>query len=74
MGSMSAVHWLIVLIVVLLVFGPKRLAGLGKGVGEGIRGLREGLASDGEGAGTDAEKRIDKDKAAPPADHTSSSS
>ncbi len=48
MGSMSAAHWLIVLVIVLLVFGPKRLGSLGKGLGEGIRSFREGLAGDTE--------------------------
>ena len=33
MGSMSMAHWLIVLVIVLLVFGPTRLASLGKGLG-----------------------------------------
>jgi sec-independent protein translocase protein TatA len=65
MGSMSAAHWLIVLVVVLLVFGPKRLASLGKGMGEGIRSFREGLSGDGEehhrAQGDD--RAIDKDKA-----------
>ena len=31
MGAMSIGHWLIVLVVVLLVFGPKRLGDVGKG-------------------------------------------
>jgi sec-independent protein translocase protein TatA len=44
MGSMSPLHWLVVLVVVLLVFGPKRLGDVGKGLGQGMRGLREGLA------------------------------
>jgi sec-independent protein translocase protein TatA len=43
MGTMSIGHWLIVLVVVLLVFGPKRLGDVGKGLGQGLRGLREGL-------------------------------
>ena len=66
MGSMSAAHWLIVLVVVLLVFGPKRLASLGKGMGEGIRSFREGLAGDGNDehrAGGSDDRAIDKDKA-----------
>jgi sec-independent protein translocase protein TatA len=45
MGTMSIGHWLIVLVVVLLVFGPKRLGDVGKGLGQGLRGLREGLAN-----------------------------
>lgn len=43
MGAMSLSHWLIVLVVVLLIFGPKKLGTLGKSLGEGVRGLREGL-------------------------------
>ena len=43
MGAMSLSHWLIVLVVVLLIFGPKKLGTVGKSLGEGVRGLREGL-------------------------------
>jgi sec-independent protein translocase protein TatA len=46
MGSFSPVHWVIVLIIVLLVFGPGRLAGVGKGLGEGIRSFKKGLSED----------------------------
>jgi sec-independent protein translocase protein TatA len=63
MGSMSAAHWLIVLVVVLLVFGPKRLASLGKGMGEGIRSFREGLAGDNDEHRQAEERTIEKDKA-----------
>jgi sec-independent protein translocase protein TatA len=41
----------IVLIVVALVFGPKRLGSLGQGLGEGIKGLKDGLAGRGEDEG-----------------------
>lgn len=68
MGSMSAAHWLIVLVICLLVFGPKRLSSLGKGMGEGIRNFREGLAGDGEATADD--KAIQKDK--PPGEKTPS--
>jgi sec-independent protein translocase protein TatA len=47
MGAMSIGHWLIVLVIVLVIFGPKRLGNIGKGLGEGMRGLREGLAGKG---------------------------
>ena len=43
MGSFSPVHWVIVLVIVLLLFGPGRLAGVGKGLGEGIRSFKKGL-------------------------------
>jgi sec-independent protein translocase protein TatA len=48
MGSLSIVHWLIVLVVVLLVFGPTKLAAVGKGLGEGIRNFKQGLSADDE--------------------------
>jgi sec-independent protein translocase protein TatA len=51
MGAMSIGHWLIVLVVVAMVFGPKRLGSLGQGLGEGIKGLKDGLAGRGEDEG-----------------------
>ncbi len=46
MGSLSPVHWLLVIVVALLLFGPGRLAGVGKGLGEGIRSFKKGLSDD----------------------------
>jgi sec-independent protein translocase protein TatA len=46
MGSLSPIHWIIVLVVVLLLFGPARLAGVGKGLGEGIRSFKKGVSED----------------------------
>ena len=61
MGAMSIGHWLIVLVVVLLVFGPKRLGDVGKGLGQGLRGLREGLSNkDPEPGATGSEHGADK--------------
>jgi len=54
MGSFSPVHWLIVIVIILLVFGPARLAGVGKGLGEGIRQFKKGLNEDGTPADGDA--------------------
>ena len=48
MGSLSPIHWIIVLVIVLLIFGPGRLAGVGKGLGEGIRSFKKGLNTDEE--------------------------
>lgn len=48
MGSFSVWHWLIVLAIVLLVFGTKRLTGGARDMGEAIREFRKGAgASDG---------------------------
>ncbi|MCR6664009.1 MAG: Sec-independent protein translocase subunit TatA [Luteimonas sp.] len=46
MGSFSIWHWIIVLVVVLLVFGTKRLRGAGKGLGEAVKGFKKGLSDD----------------------------
>ena len=37
---------LIILLVVLFIFGPKRIPGLGKSLGEAIRGFRKGIKED----------------------------
>jgi sec-independent protein translocase protein TatA len=58
MGSLSPVHWLIVIVVVLLLFGPGRLAGVGKGLGEGIRSFKKGLNEDAEGDDKDPNKQL----------------
>jgi sec-independent protein translocase protein TatA len=60
MGSMSIGHWLVVLVIVLLVFGPKRLGDVGKGLGQGLRGLREGLANKDPEPPTNTTERSDK--------------
>jgi sec-independent protein translocase protein TatA len=43
MGSFSIFHWLVLLVVVMLLFGPSRLPSIGKNLGEAIRGLKNGL-------------------------------
>lgn len=43
MGSMSIVHWLIVLFVVVLLFGPRRLPDLARGMGEAIREFKKAM-------------------------------
>jgi sec-independent protein translocase protein TatA len=43
MGAMSLWHWLVVLVIVLLVFGTKRLSGLGSDLGAAIKGFRNAM-------------------------------
>jgi sec-independent protein translocase protein TatA len=43
MGSFSIWHWLIVLVIVLLVFGTKKLRGLGSDLGGAVKGFKEGI-------------------------------
>ncbi len=43
-GIFQPMHLLVILVVALLVFGPKKLPELGKGLGEGIRGFKKALS------------------------------
>ena len=42
-GLLQPSHLLLILGVALLMFGPKKLPELGKGIGEGFRSLKEGM-------------------------------
>jgi sec-independent protein translocase protein TatA len=42
-GFFQPVHLLLILVVALLVFGPKNLPAIGKGLGEAIRGFKKAL-------------------------------
>lgn len=43
MGSFSIWHWLIVLVIVMLVFGTKKLRNIGQDLGGAVRGFKEGV-------------------------------
>jgi len=43
MGSFSIMHWLIVLMIVVLVFGTKKLKNIGQDLGAGVREFRAGV-------------------------------
>jgi len=43
MGSFSIWHWLIVLVIVMLVFGTKKLRNIGSDLGGAVRGFKEGV-------------------------------
>lgn len=45
MGSMSIWHWLIVLLVVALVFGTKKLRNIGGDLGGAVKSFKEGMSS-----------------------------
>jgi sec-independent protein translocase protein TatA len=51
MGSFSIWHWIIVLVVVLLVFGTKRLRNAGRDLGEAVKGFKKGMSDDDRPAG-----------------------
>jgi len=43
MGSFSIWHWVIVLVVVVLVFGTKKLGNLGSDLGKAVKGFKDGV-------------------------------
>ena len=54
MGTFSIWHWLVVLVIVVLVFGTKKLRNLGSDLGGAVKGFKEGV------------KGADEEKASPP--------
>jgi len=57
MGGLSIWHWLIVLLVVVLIFGTKKLRNIGQDLGGAVKGFKEGMkgAEDAAGAAKEAE-------------------
>ena len=43
MGSFSIWHWLIVLVVVVLIFGTKKLGNIGSDLGKAVKGFKDGV-------------------------------
>ena len=43
MGSFSIWHWVIVLVIVMLVFGTKKLGNIGGDVGKAVKGFKDGV-------------------------------
>jgi sec-independent protein translocase protein TatA len=46
MGGLSIWHWMIVLLVVVLIFGTKKLRNMGQDLGGAVKGFKEGMKSD----------------------------
>lgn len=47
MGSFSIWHWLIVLVIVMLIFGTKKLRNMGTDLGGAVRGFKDGMREGG---------------------------
>ena len=50
MGGLSIWHWLIVLLVIVLVFGTKKLRNIGSDLGSAVKGFKEGMRNEDEAA------------------------
>jgi len=51
MGSFSIWHWVIVLVIVIVVFGTKKLKNVGSDLGSAVKGFKDGMK---DGASSDA--------------------
>jgi sec-independent protein translocase protein TatA len=49
MGEFSPIHWLIVLAIIVILFGGRRIPEVMRGMGEGIRSFKEGMRGDSGG-------------------------
>lgn len=57
-GLFQPLHLVVIFFIALLVFGPKKLPELGKGLGEGIRALKEGMKDNSSAqSSTDSDKK-----------------
>jgi sec-independent protein translocase protein TatA len=54
MGSFSIWHWLIVLLVVVVIFGTKKLRNIGSDLGGAVKGFKEGMKTGEDPAAADA--------------------
>jgi len=50
MGSMSIWHWVIVLVVVMLIFGTKKIGNIGSDLGKAVKGFKDGVKGEEEKA------------------------
>lgn len=53
MGSFSIWHWLIVLLIVVMVFGTKKLKNIGSDLGGAVKGFKDGMKEGGQPANPD---------------------
>ena len=60
MGSFSIWHWLIVLVVVILVFGTKKLGNVGADLGKAVKGFKDGVKGEEEKSSTATQQAADK--------------
>ncbi len=65
-GLFQPMHLLVIFFIALLVFGPRKLPELGKGLGEGIRALKEGMKDQSAKAEANTETKSAETKSAEP--------
>lgn len=64
MGSFSIWHWLIVLVIVMLVFGTKKLRNVGQDLGGAVKGFKDGMKEGEASADAAAQQQVTASKTA----------
>ena len=59
MGSLSIWHWLIVLVIVMLVFGTKKLRNMGGDLGGAVKGFKDGMKEGAAGGANAGDKKVE---------------
>ena len=57
MGRLGLPELLVILAIVIVIFGANRLPGLGRGIGDAIRGFKEGMKTDEDDDKTDKNRK-----------------
>ena len=68
MGSLSIWHWLIELLIVVLVFGTKKLKNIGQDLGGAVKGFKDGMKEGEASADAAAQQQVTASKTADQAD------
>jgi sec-independent protein translocase protein TatA len=58
-------HLIVILLIALLIFGPTKLPGLGKGLGEAFRGFKEGIKGGGDSSDAKQDNTAKSESATP---------
>lgn len=66
MGGLSWIHWLVVLLIVVLIFGTKKLKNLGSDLGGAVKGFKDGMKSGSADAPADPAQQVTANKAHDP--------
>jgi sec-independent protein translocase protein TatA len=63
MGTLSPFHWIIVLLVIVLLFGAKKIPELAKGLGQGLKEFKKAMKEEDKASDTAGAKEKNPDKA-----------
>lgn len=64
MGGMSMIHWVILLLVIVMIFGTKKLRNMGGDLGAAVKGFKDGMKGDEANANAVAQQNLSHDSTA----------